>query len=240
MTNTTVWLVSIGQQITGCPFDAGKALQCARTVRKVLAQPKHSGSLPRLLHGILPTLSSMQDGPKMHPSAASHACHAGVCRGLEHAPDIGVVRWNEIWQRVKKQKRKAKKSWPTYALRHADEGFPGDRAAFGMDRNRTGTKPRPRTQRLRYAGRNRLRLKLHGAQVAMQPADKDSLQIIVSTRVSTWTSIRARRTLTVLACWRCWMGCTNSVFVCVRSASAACRSGAPEMSKDAGIVSRSL
>ena len=136
MTNTTVWLVSIGQQITGCPFDAGKALQCARTVRKVLAQPKHSGSLPRLLHGILPTLSSMQDGPKMHPSAASHACHAGVCRGLEHAPDIGVVRWNEIWQRVKKQERKAKKKLADLRATSRGRGF-----SWGSRRLRNGPEP---------------------------------------------------------------------------------------------------
>ena len=172
-------------------------------MRKVLAQPKHSGSLPRLLHGILPTLSPMQDGPKMHPSAASHADYAGVCLGLEHAPHIGVVRWNEIWQRVKKQNEGHKEKvgrltrYVTRTRVFLGIAPPSEWTGTGLgqrqDRNTASSvcwPKQPQTETARCADRY--------ATGDKKTACKSSL----ARRVSSWKSIRARRRLTVLACWR--------------------------------------
>lgn len=218
MTNTVV-----GERWTanyGLPFDAGKALQCARTMRKVLVQPKHPNArdrCPGRCTAFCPRYRHARWSENA-PVCSQPRIMARVCLGLEHAPDIGVVRWNEIGQRVKKQK---KKGWPTYPLRHGRRGFrrvapPSEWTGTGLGQQR---RTAPQTCPSRYAGRNSFRLKLHGAQTNMQPATEGSLQIILLARVfrlGKHTGPAQTYSASVLD------GCTYSV----RSASAACRSGA--------------
>lgn len=93
-----------------------------------------------------------------------------------------MVRWNEIWQRVKKQKRLA----DLRATSHR-RGF-WSCAALGMDRNRLGTKAHHRTAAQRLSVCRPKQPQTETAQGASRYAtgDKDSLQIIISTRVSYW------------------------------------------------------